>query len=86
MSTVTMQELELETAELLPARETLNKCGGGYSSGHSNGGFNFNQFNASSNGNGDGNVHQSGGGLLGNVAIGNGNLNGDLSGNNVQIF
>jgi hypothetical protein len=24
MSTVTMQELELETAELLPARETLN--------------------------------------------------------------
>ena len=27
MSTVTMQELELETAELLPARETLNACG-----------------------------------------------------------
>jgi hypothetical protein len=26
MSTVTMQELELETAELLPARETLNVC------------------------------------------------------------
>ena len=26
MSTVTMQELELETAELLPARETLNSC------------------------------------------------------------
>ena len=26
MSTVTMQELELETAELLPARETLNCC------------------------------------------------------------
>ena len=24
MSTVTMQELDLETAELLPARETLN--------------------------------------------------------------
>jgi hypothetical protein len=26
MSTVTMQELELETAELLPARETLWVC------------------------------------------------------------
>jgi hypothetical protein len=26
MSDVTMQELELETAELLPARETLNVC------------------------------------------------------------
>ena len=24
---VTMQELELETAELLPSRETLNSCG-----------------------------------------------------------
>jgi hypothetical protein len=28
MSTVTMQELELETAELLPARETLCGCTG----------------------------------------------------------
>jgi hypothetical protein len=27
MSDVTMQELELETVELLPARETLNGCG-----------------------------------------------------------
>jgi hypothetical protein len=27
MSTVTMQDLELETAELLPARETLCGCG-----------------------------------------------------------
>ena len=27
MSTVTMQELERETAELLPARETLCGCG-----------------------------------------------------------
>jgi hypothetical protein len=32
MSTVTMQELELETAELLPARETLNACPSGSSS------------------------------------------------------
>jgi len=31
MSTVTMQELELETAELLPARETLS-CYRGHSS------------------------------------------------------
>ena len=43
MSTdVTMQELELETAELLPARETLNACGR-YSRGHSNS-YNVNQF------------------------------------------
>jgi len=33
MSDVTMQELELETAELLPARETLNVCGSRHSSG-----------------------------------------------------
>jgi hypothetical protein len=79
MSTdVTMQELELETAELLPGRETLNVSYCHPSS------FNaFNQFNASANGNGNGNVHQSG---WGNVAIGNGNLNGNLSGNNVQIL
>jgi hypothetical protein len=77
MSTVTMQELELETAELLPGRETLTT----YSHPSS---FNaFNQINASANGNGNGNVHQFG--LL-NVAAGNGNLNGNLSGNNVQIL
>ena len=82
MSDVTMQELELESAELLPARETLNVCYSRHSSS-----FNaFNQINGSTNGNGNGNVHQSGGGLLGNVAIANGNLNGDLSGNNVQVF
>ena len=40
MSTVTMQELELETAELLPARETLCS-GGGYSSQNSAGLVNF---------------------------------------------
>jgi hypothetical protein len=39
MSTdVTMQELELETAELLPARETLTRCGC-QSYGGSEGGF-----------------------------------------------
>jgi hypothetical protein len=38
-SDVTMQELELETAELLPARETLcrSSCGGGVSSQNSAG-------------------------------------------------
>ena len=35
MSTVTMQELELETAELLPARETLCGCTGKTSGGSS---------------------------------------------------
>jgi hypothetical protein len=35
MSTVTMQELELETAELLPARETLCSSGGTPHSGSS---------------------------------------------------
>jgi hypothetical protein len=42
MSTVTMQELELEHAELLPARETL-WCGGGY---HSSNQFNVLSGNA----------------------------------------
>jgi hypothetical protein len=78
MSTVTMQELELETAELLPTRETLS-C---YRS-HPSSSFSLTQVNASSNGNGDGNVHQYG---FGNVAIGNGDLNGNLSGNNVAIL
>ena len=34
MSTITMQELEHETAELLPARETLCYGGGGFRSYH----------------------------------------------------
>ncbi len=48
MSTVTMQELELETAELLPARETLSchksysSCCGGGSTVIQNGLVNFN--------------------------------------------
>jgi hypothetical protein len=84
MSDVTMQELELETAELLPARETLT--GMGSHPGHSSSFNAFNQINGSANGNGNGNVYQHGGGLLGNVAIANGNLNGNLSGNNVQLF
>jgi hypothetical protein len=46
MPSYTMQELELETAELLPARETL--CVPSY--GHSSGGHNVSQ-------NGQGNVN-----------------------------
>ena len=89
MSTVTMQELELEHAELLPSRETLTKCGGGggyggggggYGGGGYGGGFNFNQFNSSHNGNGDGN------GNFGFINVGNGTLDGNLSGDNVQIL
>jgi hypothetical protein len=64
MSTVTMQELELETAELLPARETLNVCGH-----RSSGGSSFTQV-------GYGNTAQSG---FANVAIANGSFNNILS-------
>ncbi len=60
---VTMQDLELEHAELLPSRETLS-----VHSGHS-GGFSFTQV-------GYGNTAQAG--LL-NVAVANGSLNNILS-------
>jgi hypothetical protein len=61
MSTVTKQELELETAELLPARETL---------------WSFTYVHKTTNivGSGDGNTAQFG--LL-NVSVLNGNLDGD---------
>jgi hypothetical protein len=68
MSTVTMQELELETAELLPARETL--CSGNYGS---HGGNTTNIV-----GSGDGNTEQAG---IINVSALNGNFDGE--GNNV---
>jgi hypothetical protein len=68
-TTVTMQDLELETAELLPSRETLNCCYSRHSSG-----FSVTQLNASQNGN----TFQSG---LINVSA----LNGNLSGNNVIL-
>jgi hypothetical protein len=71
MSTVSMQELELETAELLPSRETLCVP----SCYHKSSGVSVTQFNASSNGNGDGN-HS----LLG------GWFDGNLSGNNISIL
>ena len=43
MSTVTTQELELETAELLPARETLNCWSGARNGNNSAGILNGNQ-------------------------------------------
>ncbi len=61
MSTVpvTTQDLELETAELLPSRETLCACW----KTHSSGGTSIYQS--------DGNVYQSGGGFLSpNVNVG----------------
>jgi hypothetical protein len=65
MSTaVTMQDLELETAELLPSRETLNCCH------NRSAGFSFTQVNASQNGN----TAQFG--LL-NISALNGNLSGN---------
>jgi hypothetical protein len=74
MSTVTMQDLELETAELLPARETLcvPKCG---SHGHGSS-VSVTQLNGSANGNGDGN---------GFIPILSGDLDGNLSGNNIIL-
>ena len=64
MSDVTMQELELETAELLPSRETLS-C---YNR-HPSGGNSFTQV-------GYGNTAQSG---FANVAVANGSFNNILS-------
>jgi len=62
-STVTMEELELESAELLPNRETLC-CGGSYHPGNS-----FTQV-------GYGNTAQSG---LVNVSVANGSFDNILS-------
>jgi hypothetical protein len=61
MSAITMQELELETAELLPARETL-----WYGSSHSS--------NTAVVGSNDGDTSQFG---LINVSAANGNFDGD---------
>jgi hypothetical protein len=73
MSTdLTMQELELETAELLPSRETLwsSRCGC-----HHGGGTTV--VTGSGDGNNDGN-----GGLL---SLLSGNLDGDLDGNTIIV-
>jgi hypothetical protein len=77
MSTVTMQELELETAELLPARETL---GAVYCPHARSSSVSISQWNSSYNGNDNGNGN---GGFFGGIL--NGNANGNLSGNNVAI-
>lgn len=68
---VTMQELELEQAELLPSRETLNCCSYHPSRGTS---YSFTQV-----ANGIGNTNQAG--FL-NISA----LNGDLSGNNIVLW
>ena len=71
MSDVTMQELELETAELLPSRETLHCWHTHPASGPSS---SFTQVN-----NGIGNTNQAG--FL-NIS----GLNGNLSGDNVFVL
>jgi hypothetical protein len=72
MSTVTMQDLELETAELLPARETLNCC-----RSHGGSSTTVTTVTGSFDGNGDGN---------GLISVLSGNLDGDLDGNNIAIL
>ena len=83
---VTMQELELETAELLPARETLSsgvQAGSGSTAqsglvnvsaanGNANNDANAGSHDSSGGGSGDGNTAQSG---VVNVSAANGNLN-----------
>jgi len=72
---VTMQDLELESAELLPVRETLwcTKGQPSYS-------FSFTQVVGSGNGNHDGN------GNIGLVNLGNGALDGNLNGDTVNVL
>jgi hypothetical protein len=77
-----MQELDLETAELLPARETLWCCRYGTtgSSSHTTT-TNIDSGNGNYDGNGNGNA----GGFL-SPSILSGNLNGNLDGNTVVLF
>ena len=73
---VTMQDLELESAELLPARETL-WCAKGHPGSSSS--FSVSQTvagNGNHNGNGDGN---------GLIPILSGNGDGDLNGNTIAL-
>jgi hypothetical protein len=70
MSTVTMQELELETAELLPARETLwSSCRTPHTSSTTT---NIDSGNGNFDGNGNSNF-----GLLNILSGDNGNLDGN---------
>jgi hypothetical protein len=66
---VTMQDLELEHAELLPSRETLNCC-----RHHGSSGFSFSQVAV-----GQGNTNQAGGFIQISA------LNGNFSGNNIEL-
>jgi len=72
MSTVTMQELELETAELLPARETLwaNSCGCRSS-------YTYAPGSHDGNGDGDGNN---------GISILDGAGSGSLDGDNILVL
>jgi hypothetical protein len=71
MSTVTMQELELETAELLPARETLwSSCRCSHAGSSST--TNIDSGNGNFDGNGNSNF-----GLLNILSGDNGNLDGN---------
>jgi hypothetical protein len=78
MATYTMHELELETAELLPARETLWCCR--YGSSHTTT-TNIDSGNGNYDGNGNGNA----GGFL-SPSILSGNLNGNLNGNTIVLL
>ena len=67
---LSIEEMELETVEFIPAREVMcGGCGGGGSYG----GYSH-DFNGQGNGDGDG-----------AFGIGNGSLDGNLSGNTVVI-
>ena len=75
---VTMQDLELESAELLPARETL-WCAKSYPGSSSSFSVSVSQTvagNGNHNGNGDGN---------GFLNIGSGDGDGDLNGNTIAL-
>jgi hypothetical protein len=65
-----MQELEFETAELLPARETLTHMRGH----HHSSGFSFTNGSYNGNGNGDG-----------SWGIANGALDGNLNGSAIYV-
>ena len=75
-----MQELELETAELLPARETLWCCRYG-STAAPRTPANIDSGNGNYDGNGNGNA----GGFL-SPSIASGDLNGNLDGNTVVLL
>ena len=67
---MTLEEMELETAEFIPAREVMWCCYG--STTH--------QSNTAIVGSGDGNTYQSGGGLIVlNVSALNGNFDGNFN-------